>query len=62
MNTFPELSGSVLTIHTKRNGDVSESDSKQDKEELERLRKLSNEIDRMDSPYKAVVSVLMLRE
>lgn len=61
-NTFPELSGSVLTIHTKRNGDVSESDSKQDKEELERLRKLSNEIDRMDSPYKAVVSVLMLRE
>ena len=32
------------------------------KEELEKLRKLSNEIDSMDSPYKAFVSVLMLRE
>lgn len=61
-NTYGELRGSVLTIHTKKNGEVSESDSKQDKEELEKLRKLSNEIDSFESPYKAVVSVLMLRE
>ena len=60
--TYPEFAGSVLTIHTKKNGDVSESDTKQDKEELEKLRKLSNEIDNMSSPYKVVVSVLMLRE
>lgn len=56
---YPEL-GKVLTIHTNKSGDVAEG--KKDKDELERLRKLSNEIDRMDSPYKAIVSVLMLKE
>ena len=61
-HTYPEFAGSVLTIHTKSNGDVSESDGKKEKEELERLRKLSREIDDMSSPYKVVVSVLMLRE
>ncbi len=61
-STYPEFRDAVLTIHTKRNGDISESDGKQDKEELERLRKLSVEIDNLDSPYKVVVSVLMLRE
>lgn len=53
---------SVLVIHTKKNGDISESASGKDKEELERLRKQANEIDRTDSPYKAIVSVLMLKE
>jgi len=56
---YPEL-GKVLTIHTNKTGDVAEG--KKDKDELDRLRKLSNEIDRMDSPYKAIVSVLMLKE
>ena len=32
------------------------------KEELERLRKQANEIDELDSPYKAIVSVMMLKE
>lgn len=60
--TYPELSGAVLVIHTKDNGEIKENATGKDKEELERLRKLSNEIDNMESPYKAVVSVLMLRE
>ncbi len=32
------------------------------KEELEKLRKQANEIDSIESPYKAIVSVLMLKE
>jgi len=57
--TFPDLSGKVLTIHTKANGEISERPG--DKE-LERLREASRTIDRSDSPYLCVVSVLMLRE
>lgn len=59
---YPDLSGAILTIHTKKNGEISEASGKKDKEELERLRKAANEIDRPDSPYKAIVSVLMLKE
>jgi type III restriction enzyme len=58
----PELQGAVLVIHTKNNGDISEAASGKNKEELERLRKQSNEIDTWNSPYKAIVSVLMLKE
>jgi type III restriction enzyme len=58
----PELQGAVLVIHTKDNGDVSEAASGKKKEELELLRKQSNEIDSWKSPYKAIVSVLMLKE
>lgn len=58
----PELQGAVLVIHTKANGEISESASGKGKEELERLRKQSNEIDTWNSPYKAIVSVLMLKE
>src|SRR6185312_16366583 len=58
----PELQGAVLVIHTKKNGEISEAASGKDKEELERLRKQSNAIDTWDSPYKAIVSVLMLKE
>lgn len=61
-NTYPEFKGSVLTIHTNNNGEISESDTKKSKEELERLRKDSNQIDSGESPYKAIVSVLMLKE
>ena len=58
----PELQGAVLVIHTKDNGDISESASGKKKEELELLRKQSNEIDSWKSPFKAIVSVLMLKE
>ena len=62
-NTFPEFEDAVLTIHTNRNGEISESAlSKASKDELEKLRKQSNEIDSWSSPYKAIVSVLMLKE
>lgn len=60
--TFPELKGAVLVIHTKNNGEISEAASGKAKEELEKLRKQSNEIDGWESPYKAIVSVLMLKE
>lgn len=59
---YSELKGSVLVIHTKDNGDISEAQSKKAKEELEALRKQANEIDSMGSPYKVIVSVLMLKE
>ena len=58
----PELQGAVLVIHTKNNGEISEAVSSKNKEELEILRKQSNEIDTWKSPFKAIVSVLMLKE
>lgn len=62
-NTFPEFKDAVLTIHTNKNGEISETaSSKASKDELEKLRKQSNEIDSWSSPYKAIVSVLMLKE
>ncbi len=59
---YPDLKGGVLVIHTKNNGEISEAASGKAKEELERLRQQSNEIDDDSSPYKAIVSVLMLKE
>ena len=59
---YPDLKDAVLVIHTKSNGDISESASGKDKDELERLRKQANEIDGVDSPYKAIISVMMLKE
>lgn len=61
-SAYPELKGSVLVIHTKNNGEISESTSGKKKEELEKLRKQANNIDSWESPYKAIVSVLMLKE
>lgn len=58
----PELQDAVLVIHTKSNGEISEAASSKNKEELEKLRKQSNEIDSWKSPFKAIVSVLMLKE
>ena len=58
----PELKDAVLVIHTQRNGEISEATSGKKKEELDELRKQANEIDSMASPYKAIVSVLMLKE
>ncbi len=60
--SYPELQDSVLVIHTNTKGEISEARSKKKKEELELLRKQSNDIDSWDSPYKAIVSVLMLKE
>ena len=59
---YPEFQNSVLVIHTKDNGEISESSKKKDKDELEKLRKAANEIDSWESPYKVIVSVLMLKE
>ncbi len=59
---YPELKDAVLVIHTKNNGEISEAASGKAKEELERLRKQANDIDSPESPYKAIVSVLMLKE
>ncbi|WP_333596161.1 DEAD/DEAH box helicase [Schleiferia thermophila] len=60
---YPKMKNSVLTIHTNKSGEIKESaSSKKDKEELEKLRKAADDIDKDHSPYKAVVSVLMLRE
>lgn len=58
--TYEELTDKVLVIHTKANGEISETKTKP--AELEFLRKASREIDNPDNKYLAVVSVLMLRE
>lgn len=59
---YPDLKDAVLVIHTKNNGEISEAATGKAKEELEKLRQQSNEIDSLASPYKAIVSVLMLKE
>lgn len=61
-SSYPEFQEAILTIHTNNNGEVSEADSKKSKEELEILRKAANTIDSWDSPYKVIISVLMLKE
>jgi type III restriction enzyme len=55
-----ELEGKVLTIHTKNNGEISETGKGSD--ELEFLRKQAREIDSLENKYLVVVSVLMLKE
>jgi len=60
--TYIELKDAVLTIHTQRNGELYSASSGKNKEELEKLRVEANEIDSNTSPYKAIVSVLMLKE
>src|SRR6266850_76556 len=59
---YPDLKDAVLVIHTKNNGEISESVSGKSKEELEKLRGQANLIDSVESPYKAIVSVMMLKE
>ncbi len=59
--TQPDFSEeSVLVIHTNRKGEISEAASKQ--KELDKLREASRKVDAPDTPYRAIVSVLMLRE
>ncbi|MXV83591.1 type III restriction endonuclease subunit R [Candidatus Poribacteria bacterium] len=61
-NLHPALKNAVLVIHTNRSGEISEARSSKKQAELEKLRKQANEIDSLESPYKAIVSVLMLKE
>ncbi|MBA2279606.1 DEAD/DEAH box helicase family protein [Candidatus Saccharibacteria bacterium] len=60
--SYKDLSNAVLTIHTNKSGDISETTSGRNKEELELLRKQANEIDSWESPFKVIVSVMMLKE
>jgi type III restriction enzyme len=60
---YPLMKNSVLTIHTNNSGEIKETAStKKDKDLLEILRKAADDIDKDFSPFRAVVSVLMLRE
>jgi type III restriction enzyme len=61
-NRYSDLKGKVLVIHTKKNGEISEAVTGKGKEELEKLRKDANNIDSDDSRYRAIVSVMMLKE
>ena len=60
--TYRDLEGRVLVIHTKKNGEINESATSQNQQELQRLRQEAANIDLPSSPYSAVVSVLVLRE
>ena len=60
--SYPDLKDAVLVIHTKNNGEIAETATGKKKEELDVLRKQANEIDGADSSFKAIVSVLMLKE
>ena len=57
---YSEFKDAVLVIHTNKSGEISEAKKKQ--AELEKLREQANKIDSLESPYKAIVSVLMLKE
>ncbi len=61
-STYADLKGAVLVIHTKSNGEISEASSGKSKEELEKLRKQAKEIDGMESEFKAIISVMVLKE
>jgi len=61
-SNYSDLKDAVLVIHTKDNGDISEASTGINKEKLEHLRKQANEIDTFESPYKAVISVMVLKE
>ena len=60
--SYPQLKGAILTIHTNKSGEISETITGKKEKELQELRKKANEIDSTESPYKVIVSVLMLKE
>jgi type III restriction enzyme len=62
--TYPEFADrqSILVIHTNNNGELAENVTGKKEQELRELRDASNSIDQADSPYQAIVSVLMLKE
>ena len=55
LETLPDLSTHVLTIHTDKKGEIT-------RKELDVARKASREVDSDQNPYRVIVSVLMLRE
>jgi len=55
LETLPDLSNHILTIHTDKKGEIT-------KKELDIARQASREVDSNQNPYRAIVSVLMLRE
>ena len=55
LETLPDLVNHVLTIHTDKKGEIT-------KKELDAARQASREVDSSQNPYRAIVSVLMLRE
>lgn len=61
-NRYSEFKGATLVIHTKHNGDIAEAGYGKKEEELKILRDTANNIDKLDNPYKVIVSVLMLKE
>lgn len=61
-NRYQDLRDSVLVIHTKKNGEISEAATGKKKKELDELRKAANNIDSSENRYKAIVSVLVLKE
>ncbi|MDO9581330.1 MAG: DEAD/DEAH box helicase family protein, partial [Bacteroidales bacterium] len=64
-NRYPEFKhkNAVLVIHTNKSGEINENiKTKRAKAELEELRRAADNVDKDESPYKAIVSVLMLRE
>lgn len=60
--SYPQLKNAVLTIHTNQSGEISETTTGKKEKELQELRKKANDIDSLESPYKVIVSVLMLKE
>ena len=60
--TYPDLKNAVLSIHTNKKGEILESKTSKSRKELEHLRRQANTIDSPDNPYKAIVSVLVLKE
>ena len=59
LETLSDLTGRVLTIHVNLRGRDAGEISKAD---LAKAREFARQVDRGDSPYEAIVSVLMLRE
>ncbi|MBI4667473.1 MAG: DEAD/DEAH box helicase family protein [Nitrospinae bacterium] len=72
---FKDLNGLAINLHTNLKGKIKnvgkgatkhqvfeESEKEISDEDLKELRKLSRELDSNTSPYKCIVSVLMLRE
>ena len=59
---YADLKDAVLVIHTRNNGEISEAASGKGKDELDKLRGLANDVDNPDNKYKAIVSVMVLKE
>ncbi len=58
---YPDIfGGRVLNIHTNRKGEIQET--KSNLEFIDQLRRAAREVDGDTNPYRAIVSVLMLRE